>query len=107
MAKDVKLNISIDTSGLKAAIRTANEASRSIADQYIKDQQRMTRQTKIEIDKRNAMLKSQGGGNGWGSASQMRMMGFAAQAAGFNKTGYLLRMSSAGIGAGMSGNICV
>ena len=43
MAKDVKLNISIDTSGLKAAIRTANEASRSIADQYIKDQQKLLR----------------------------------------------------------------
>jgi len=104
MAKDVKLKISIDTTGIKSAIRTANEASRSIADQYIKDQQRMTRQTRIEIDKRNSMLKGQGnGGGGVGSASQMRMLGFAAQAAGFNKPGYLLRMSSAGIGAGTSG----
>jgi hypothetical protein len=135
MVKQVKLDIVVGTTSIKGAVRTANQASKDIAAQYLKDQVKMTNDTKRELDKRQKMydnlfseqekmakkasdaaIRAEKKATAeiertrkqaqQRGATIMHAGGLAAQAMGANKTGYLMRMSGiAGIGTEMVGGL--
>lgn len=124
--KTVKLDIVVKTTSLANAVRTANQSSRKMADQWIKDQVKITQHEEKELAKRQRMyeklfnerakLEDKAAAKAISSAKAvisaqnargsqiLHGAGLGTQALGLTKTGYALRMSGMmGIGTSSLG----